>query len=182
MHRRSSIARPSHPICVVSQLMCVRQPRPSQLMCAGNSHLLRVGPSIIARRYKYDLNIPWRHEVRIEDRQQSEVGKAYPACIGGSGACPPEDSGGPAAFMAGRDGMLSLDALEDLETMAEIIGQVALDRRPEVLDDDETRWRLESAVGRSQARERAQGRLFSRRAVNNRLRAGEHRDLMHQQY
>src|ERR1700730_8890754 len=130
--------------------------------------------------YEYDLNIPWRHEVRIEDRQQSEVGKAYPACIGGSGACPPEDSGGPAAFMAGRDGMLSLDALEDLETMAEIIGQVALDRRPEVLDDDETRWRLESAVGRSQARERAQGRPFSRRAVNTRLRTGEHRDLMHQ--
>jgi len=132
--------------------------------------------------YEYDLNIPWRHEVRIEDRQQPVVGRAYPACIGGSGACPPEDSGGPAAFMAGRDDLLSLDALEDLETMAEIIGQVALDRRPEVLDDDETRWRLESAVERSQARERAQGRPFSRRVVNTRLRAGEHRDLMHQQY
>jgi hypothetical protein len=84
--------------------------------------------------------------------------------------------------MAGRDGLLSLDALEDLETMAEIIGQVALDCRPEVLDDDQTRWRLESAVERSQARERAQGRPFSRRAVNTRLRGGEHRDLMHQQW
>ena len=84
--------------------------------------------------------------------------------------------------MAARNSMLSLDTLEDLETMAEIVGQVALDRRPEVLDEDETRWRLESAVGRSQARERAQGRPFSRRAVNARLRAGEHRDLMHQQY
>ena len=132
--------------------------------------------------YEYDLNIPWRHEVRIEDRQQPEVGKAYPACISGSGACPPEDSGGPAAFMAARNRTLSLDTLEDLETMAEIVGQVALDRRPEVLDEDETRWRLESAVGRSQARERAKGRPFSRRAVNNRLRAGEHRSLMHQQY
>jgi Plasmid pRiA4b ORF-3-like protein len=85
--------------------------------------------------YEYDLNIPSSHGVRIEDRQQSEVGKAYPACIGGSGACPPEDGGGPAAFMAAHDGMLSLNALEDLETMAEIIGQVALDRRPEVLRD-----------------------------------------------
>jgi hypothetical protein len=131
--------------------------------------------------YEYDLNIPWCHEVRIEDRQQPGVGKAYPACVGGSGACPPEDSGGPAAFMAGRDGLLSLDALEDLETMAEIIGQVALERRAEVLDDDTTRWRLESAVERSQARERARGRPFSRRAVNTRLRGGEHRDLMHQQ-
>jgi hypothetical protein len=131
--------------------------------------------------YEYDLNIPWCHEVRIEDRRQPEVGKSYPTCIGGSGACPPEDSGGPAAFIAGRDGLLSLDALEDLETMAAIIGQVALDRRPEVLGDDETRWRQVSAVERSQAQERAQGRPFSRRAVNARLRGGEHRDLMHQQ-
>jgi hypothetical protein len=132
--------------------------------------------------YEYDLNIPWRHEVRVEARLQPEAGKAYPVCVGGSGACPPEDSGGPAAFMARRDDLLSLDALEDLETMAEIIGQVALDRRPEVLDDDETRRRLASAVERSQARERAQGRPFSRRAVNTRLRDGEHRDLIHQQW
>jgi hypothetical protein len=132
--------------------------------------------------YEYDLNIPWRHEVRVEARLQPQVGKAYPVCIGGSGACPPEDSGGPAAFMAKRDDLLALDALEDLETMAEIVGHVALDRRPEVLDDDETRRRLEAAVERSEARERAQGRPFSRRVVNTRLRGGEHRDLMHQQW
>jgi hypothetical protein len=47
---------------------------------------------------------------------------------------------------------------------------------------DETRWRLEAAVERSQARECAQGRPFSRRVVNTRLRGGEHRDLMHQQW
>jgi hypothetical protein len=35
----------------VSQLLCVRQPLPSQVMCAGNGHLLRVGPFIIVRRY-----------------------------------------------------------------------------------------------------------------------------------
>jgi hypothetical protein len=44
------------------------------------------------------------------------------------------------------------------------------------------RWRLEQAVEHSQARERAQGRPFSRRRVNERLRCGEHHDLMHQQY
>ena len=93
--------------------------------------------------YEYDLNIPWRHEIRIEDRLEPEAGKAYPACIGGGGACPPEDCGGPADFMARRDDMLSLDSLEDLDTMAEIIGEVALERRPEVLDDEETSWRLE---------------------------------------
>jgi hypothetical protein len=131
--------------------------------------------------YEYDLNIPWRHEVRIEARPPSAPGKTYLTCTSGNGACPPDDCGGPACFMDGRDGMLSLDALNDLDTMVEIVGQAALERRPEIFDDDETRWRLERAVERSQARERPQGRPFSRRAVNARLGRGEHRDLMHQQ-
>jgi hypothetical protein len=45
--------------------------------------------------YEYDLNIPWRHEVRIEDRLPPEVRKTYPVCTGCGGACPPEDGGGP---------------------------------------------------------------------------------------
>jgi hypothetical protein len=36
--------------------------------------------------YEYDLNIPWRHEVRIEDRLEREARKTYPACTGGDGA------------------------------------------------------------------------------------------------
>jgi hypothetical protein len=132
--------------------------------------------------YEYDLNIPWRHEVRIENRMALEYGKAYPVCSGGNGACPPEDCGGPEAYLAGLGDVVSITALEDLDTMAEIIGQVVLERRAELLDDEETRWRLEDAVERSQARERAQGRPFSRRMVNARLRKGEHLDLMHQHY
>jgi Plasmid pRiA4b ORF-3-like protein len=89
--------------------------------------------------YEYDLNVPWRHEVRIEDRLSPEAGKTYPVCTGGGGGCPPEDCGGPADFVARRDEMLSLGALEDLATMAESIGQVALKRRPEIRDDEETR-------------------------------------------
>jgi hypothetical protein len=132
--------------------------------------------------YEYDLNIPWRHELRIENRREPESGKAYPVCIGGNGACPPEDCGGPEAYLAGLSGMVSMAALEDLDTMAEIIGQVVLERRAELLEDEETRWRLGHAVERSRARERAQGCPFSRRTVNVRLRRGEHLDLMHQQY
>jgi len=111
--------------------------------------------------YEYDLNIPWRHEIRIEDRLEPEAGKAYPACSGGSGACPPEDCAGPAAFMTRHDEMLSLDALEDLGSMAEIIGDVVLERRPEVLDDEETRWRLEQAVERSRARACSRAAVFT---------------------
>jgi len=131
--------------------------------------------------YEYDLNIPWRHEVRVENQLRMEAGKTYPVCTGGGGACPPEDCDGPAGFMAGRSGRLSLDALDDLDTMTEIIGQVVLERRTDLLDDEDTRWRLEEAVERSKAREHAQGSPFSRRTVNARFRKGEHLDLMHQQ-
>jgi hypothetical protein len=125
--------------------------------------------------------VPWRHELRVEDQLAAEPGKTYPLCTGGGGACPPEDCGGPEGYFAGLDEATSLDAVEDLDTMVEILRAVALERRPEVLDDEETRWRLEEAVERSRARERARGRPFSRRSVNARLREGEHRELMHQQ-
>lgn len=128
--------------------------------------------------YEYDLNIPWRHELRIEDHLAADLGEAYPRCIGGSGACPPEDCGGPEGYMASLDEVTSLNALEDMNTMVEVLRAVVLERRPEVLDD-ETRWQLERAVERSRARDHAQGQPFSRRLVNARLRRGEHLELMH---
>ncbi len=141
---------------------------------------LRKGARLI---YEYDLNIPWRHEVRIEEsRLEVAAGKAYPACTAGDGACPPEDSGGPRGYLAGLDNASSWDALDDLHTMADILREVVLEDRPEVLKDQETRWRLEDAVERSKARERAHGRPFVRRTVNAQLRKGEHLVLMHQQW
>jgi hypothetical protein len=141
---------------------------------------LRKGARFI---YEYDLNIPWRHEVRIEDRFDPDAHKAYPVCTGGDGACPPEDCGGPESFMDHRDDRFSFDALEDLDTMVEVLQQVALKDGSEPLSlDQETGWRLEDALERAKARDEAQGRPFSRREVNIRLRNGEHRDLMHQQW
>jgi hypothetical protein len=131
--------------------------------------------------YEYDLNLPWRHEVRIEDYATAEPGKTYPCCTGGGGACPPEDCGGPEGYLSGLDEVVSVEAFEDWDTLIEILDQVVQDRRPELLDDEETRWRLEQAVERTEAREHAQGQPFSRRAVNARLRQGEHRVLMYQQ-
>jgi Plasmid pRiA4b ORF-3-like protein len=133
--------------------------------------------------YEYDLNIPWRHEVRIEDRLEPEARKTYPVCTGGDGACPPEDCGGPESFMDHRDDWYSFDALEDVDTMVEVLQQVALKDGSEMLKfDQETRWRLEDALARGKAREQAQGRPFSRRDVNASLRAGEHLNLMYQQW
>lgn len=133
--------------------------------------------------YEYDLNIPWLHEVRIEDQLEPEARKIYPVCTGGAGACPPEDCGGPESFMDRRNDRLLFDALEDLDTMVEVLQQIALKDGSEVLAlEQETRWRLEDAVERSKAREQAEGRPFSRREVNASLRDGEHHNLMHQQW
>ena len=133
--------------------------------------------------YEYDLNIPWRHEVRIEARPELDARKTYPFCTGGGGACPPEDCGGPESFMARRDDRFSFDALEDLDTMVDVLQQVTLKDGSEPLAlDQETRWRLEDALERAEAREQDQGRPFSRREVNASLRDGEHRNLMHQQW
>jgi len=141
---------------------------------------LRKGARFI---YEYDLNIPWRHEVRIEDRLELDARKTYPVCTGGDGACPPEDCGGPESFMDHRNDRFSFDALEDLDTVVEVLEQVAMKDGSEALAlDQDTRWRLEDAVERAEAREQARGRSFSRREVNIRLRDGEHRDLMHQQW
>jgi hypothetical protein len=139
---------------------------------------LRKGARFI---YEYDLNIPRRHEVRIEDRLAPAAGKTFPICAAGDGACPPEDCGGPDAFVAHRDDILSRDSRDELATMAEIIGDITRERRLEILDDAEVRWRMERAVERSQARERAQGKKFSRRTVNGRLGEGAHSEFMHQQ-
>lgn len=132
--------------------------------------------------YEYDLNIPWCHEVRVEDKLKGEPGKPYPRCIGGEGHCPPEDCAGPAGFMDNRNSMASMASWEDLHTMVEIARELLLEERPEVLNDEERRWELEGALERYRAREMAQGKPFSRRAVNASLRRGEYLQLMHQRY
>jgi hypothetical protein len=53
--------------------------------------------------YEYDFSDGWEHELAIEARTESEAGQTYPACTGGEGACPPEDSGGLAGYaISGR--------------------------------------------------------------------------------
>ncbi len=41
--------------------------------------------------------------------------------------------------------------------MADILREVVLESRPEVLRDEDTRWQLENALERAKARERARG-------------------------
>lgn len=53
--------------------------------------------------YEYDFGDCWQHEVRVEERLALKDQRLYPSCIGGKRRVPPEDCGGPLAFMARRD-------------------------------------------------------------------------------
>jgi Plasmid pRiA4b ORF-3-like protein len=55
--------------------------------------------------YEYDFNDRWRHLIRVEAILPSESDQRYPVCIGGKRTAPPEDCGGPWAFMERRDEM-----------------------------------------------------------------------------
>ena len=44
--------------------------------------------------YEYDFGDGWEHELLIEKILPLEEGKAYPVCLTGKRACPPEDCGG----------------------------------------------------------------------------------------
>jgi hypothetical protein len=43
--------------------------------------------------YEYDFGDSWQHQVLFEGILLREKGTAYPRCIGGERACPPEDCG-----------------------------------------------------------------------------------------
>jgi Plasmid pRiA4b ORF-3-like protein len=131
--------------------------------------------------YEYDLNIPWRHEIRVEQQLEREATRPYPICLDGHGDCPAEDCGGPAGHLAWQHEAVGFDAMSDVETMTDVLQEVLRTRTFAVLDDSDTRWAFEAALERLQERESFLPVPFSRRAVNGRLRRGKHLGLMHQQ-
>jgi hypothetical protein len=50
-------------------------------------------------RYEYDFSDGWQHDLRVEQILSPEPGRTYPRCTGGQRAAPPEDCGGPWAFL-----------------------------------------------------------------------------------
>ncbi|MEI7437451.1 MAG: plasmid pRiA4b ORF-3 family protein, partial [bacterium] len=51
-------------------------------------------PPNLTAEYVYDFGDSWNHTVTLEGVQLKENGAAYPGCVGGERACPPEDCGG----------------------------------------------------------------------------------------
>ena len=132
--------------------------------------------------YEYDLNIPWRHEVRVEDRLEREVRKTYPVCAGAAAPARPRIAAvRRASWTTATTGCHSrrLKTWTPWSRFSRTLCRRTGQRRSRSTG---RRWRLEDAVERARAREETQGRPFSRRDVNVRLRAGEHHTLMHQQW
>jgi Plasmid pRiA4b ORF-3-like protein len=50
-------------------------------------------PGVGPIRYRYDFGDGWDHAVELEDLVPNDGGP-FPRCVGGAGACPPEDVGG----------------------------------------------------------------------------------------
>lgn len=89
--------------------------------------------------YEYDFGDGWRHKLKVVRTGSPEEGVAYPVCLGGERACPPEDCGGTWGY---RELLATLadPTHEDHEDMAEWAG--AID--PEAFDIDEVNRRLKA--------------------------------------
>jgi hypothetical protein len=49
--------------------------------------------------YEYDFSDQWQHEIRLKKQLPFDPTKNYPDCTGGARAAPPEDCGGPWAYL-----------------------------------------------------------------------------------
>lgn len=111
--------------------------------------------------YEYDLNIPWEHEVRLEERRSPKPGTHYPFCIRGDGNCPSEDSGGPDAWMRQRDEALGLELDDDLATALEFIEEINDAQSLAVLDDPDRAGDLRELLFRIEERAALSGKRSS---------------------
>lgn len=104
--------------------------------------------------YEYDLGDGWCHDVRVEQMVPVQAARVYPVCTGGCRAGPPEDCGGPWAFMQWRQHHY---LTEVVTRMAELLGDqdTLEEHRGEFVDL--CRWLV--------------GDRFDRRALNRRLAA-----------
>ena len=73
-------------------------------------------------RYTYDFGDDWEHEIVVEKVLAAEPGARYPVCIGGRGACPPEDCGGTWGYAELRATLADPDHAEEHDQMLEWLG------------------------------------------------------------
>jgi len=92
--------------------------------------------------YTYDFGDDWEHDIVLEEVRRAVPGEAYPRCLAGKGACPPEDCGGPWGYADLKE-TLADPAHEDHEEMLEWLGlDEGADFDPKEFSLDEVNMRL----------------------------------------
>ena len=67
--------------------------------------------------YVYDFGERWEHSIKLEKILPRETGVAYPRCIDGRGACPPEDCGGADGYQELLEAFNSSDPKQHQEAV-----------------------------------------------------------------
>jgi len=96
-----------------------------------------------AATYVYDFGDDWNHEVIFEDAVPALARGASPVCLDGSGACPPEDCGGPngyAEFLRAIKKPGSPRGGELLEWVGGSFDPRCFDAKEVAFDDPGARW------------------------------------------
>jgi hypothetical protein len=73
-------------------------------------------------QYNYDYGDGWEHSIEIGKEVLPQAGVKYPLCTEGSGACPPEDCGGPYGYL-NLCKILSNPKDEEYKEMREWVGR-----------------------------------------------------------
>lgn len=107
--------------------------------------------------YEYNFTDLWQHEIRVEAMLPVDPRKRYPLCTGGARAVPPEECGGPWAYMELRQPYTAWRILDRLS------GLLA-DGDPEDIEED-IRYVLNELRGWLRVDQ------FNRREANRRLAA-----------
>jgi len=110
---------------------------------AARARLDRVAPRAGGRLdYTYDFGDDWEHDIVVEDVLTAEPGVAYPRCLAGRQACPPEDCGGTCGYAELLDVMANPDHPEH-SSMLEWLGLgTAEEFHPAAFDRAEINKRL----------------------------------------
>lgn len=78
-------------------------------------------------RYVYDFGDGWEHDIEVENVLAAEPGIAYPRCLTGERACPPEDCGG----IGGYEELLQILADPEHDERAERLEWLGMDSADE---------------------------------------------------
>jgi pRiA4b ORF-3-like protein len=101
---------------------------------AKSTPLRRIAPEAgIKLTYTYDFGDDWEHQIVVEKVLPPERGIAYPRCLTGRRACPPEDVGGIWGYQEFLEAIRDVDHAEH-ERMLEWVGG---DFDPEAFDAQE---------------------------------------------